>query len=230
MLKNIDRVLISPSIIAADLTTLGEDLRKYNRDIVDLLHIDVMDGNFVPNLTIGPGYIKNLRAHTDIPLDVHLMIERPERTIEQYIETGPWGITINYESTRFPARILDLIREQGIIAGLSINPATPVEAVFDLVPCLDMVLVMSVDPGFYGQPFMAQSIRRIERLSEYLSVNGHDSVSIQVDGGINRDNIASVVKAGAGIIVAGSSAYKHGDINTSVLDLKKSAHKDIHIA
>ena len=156
-------VMISPSIIAGDLSTMGKDVAGFDPSIVDLLHLDVMDGNFVPNLTFGPGYIGNLARHTGIPLDVHLMIEKPENSLESYINLFPWCIVIHYESTRFPARCFSLVRGEGIKAGISINPATPVEAIYDLLPYCDMVLVMSVDPGFYGQAFMETAIPRIEK-------------------------------------------------------------------
>jgi ribulose-phosphate 3-epimerase len=225
MLMNLNnRLLISTSIIATDLTTLGIKLKEFDPDIVDLLHMDVMDGVYVPNLTIGSDYIKSLRSHTDIPFDVHLMIERPENSIERYIEINPWLITIHYESTRFPARILSTIRSSGINSGLSINPATPVEMIFDLMPYIDIILIMSVDPGFYGQSFMDISLRRIEKLFSFINDEGFkEKVAIQVDGGITRDNILQVVEAGARIIVTGSSAFKGGDINKNIKDLKEIA-------
>jgi len=218
------RVRISPSIIATDLTTIGVDAAGYNPAVVDLLHVDVMDGSFVPNLTIGPGFVKSLAAHTDIPLDVHLMIERPELSVESYLALNPEIVTIHYESTRFPARLMRLIRERGAVPGVSINPATPVESVFDILPYAGLVLVMSVDPGFYGQSFMPEALRRIERLAKFLSANGLDgSVDIQVDGGINADTIAAVVRAGARIVVAGAAAFKGGDVNAAVAELKRRA-------
>ena len=203
MLIDTDKIILSPSVIASDLSRLGDAVASFDRDIVDLLHIDVMDGHFVPNLTFGPGYLKNLKLHTDIPLDVHCMIERPEYSVEQYIALAPWCVTIHYESTRFPARVLKTIRDAGINAGLSVNPATPVESIFDLCEYADLVLIMAVDPGFYGQPFMKSSLGRIERLAAFLKNNGlSEKVGIQVDGGISRDTIGGVVRAGARIIVA----------------------------
>lgn len=216
-------IKISPSIIASDLSVFGETVKKFDKNIVDLLHIDVMDGNFVPNLTFGPGYIKGLKDHTDIPLDIHLMIEKPEDSLPGYMELKPWCITFHYEATRFPARLLKLISENGIIAGISINPATPIEAVFDLLQWADMVLVMSVEPGFYGQSFMDTSIGRIKKLSDFIKRQGFENKIIQVDGGINNDNISSVVNAGASVIVAGSSAFKNDEINKNVAVLKKKA-------
>ena len=213
------KVLIAPSIIAADLSIMGELARGFDPAVVDLLHIDVMDGHFVPNITFGPGYIRDLKKHTAIPMDVHLMIDSPERSIDEYLETKPWSVTIHYESTRFPARLLTQIRKTGCIAGLSINPATPVEMIADLLPYADMVLVMSVDPGFFGQSFMEMALGKIRRLGQLIQKAGCGQVRIQADGGINRDNIAEVVKSGAEIIVAGSSAFKGGDVNANVRDL-----------
>ncbi|HPV40918.1 MAG TPA: ribulose-phosphate 3-epimerase [Spirochaetota bacterium] len=217
------KLLISPSIIASDLTTIGEQVRAFDGSIVNLLHLDVMDGNFVPNLTFGPGFISSLKKHTAIPLDVHLMIELPERSIGEYLESKPWVVTIHYESTRFPARILQQIRKAGVLAGIAINPSTPVEAIFDLLPYADMALVMSVDPGFYGQAFMEPAIGRIQKLAAHIRSVPGLKVRIQVDGGIGPDNIAHVVKAGADIVVAGNAAFKGGDVNKNVRELRERA-------
>jgi ribulose-phosphate 3-epimerase len=218
-----NEVIISPSIIASDLSTIGVDAKTYNSDIIDMLHMDIMDGNFVPNLTFGPGFIENLKKHTKIPIDIHLMIEKPENSLARYIELNPEYITLHYESTKYHARYLNLIRENKIKSGLALNPSTPIEVIFDLIEYCDMILIMSVDPGFYGQPFMKQSISKIGRLKEHLLLNGFEKVKIQVDGGINEINIKDVVSAGANIVVAGNSIFKEGDINQNTLKLKKIA-------
>lgn len=220
------KILISPSIIASDLTTIGEQVRGFDPGLIDLLHLDVMDGNFVPNLTFGPGFIASLKTHTGIPLDAHLMIEKPELSIDRYIAAGPWSLTIHHESTRFPARVLQQIREAGIIAGISINPSTPVEAIYDLLPYADMALVMSVDPGFYGQAFMEPAIGRLEKLASFIAASGMPDVRIQIDGGINKENIARVARAGAQIVVVGNAAFKGGDVNKNVKELAERATRD----
>jgi ribulose-phosphate 3-epimerase len=211
---------LSVSIIASDLSNMGNMAKTFDKNLIDYLHVDVMDGHFVPNITIGPGYIKNLKDNADIPLDVHLMIEKPENSVEQYMEIKPWAITIHYESTRFPVRTLNLIRSEGIVAGLTINPSTPVESIYDILEYTDMVLIMSVDPGFYGQSFIESSLNKIEKLSRFRDKNGLDDLLIEVDGGINKENVAEVRKAGADIIVAGNAAFKGGDIHKNARELK----------
>jgi len=213
-------ILLSPSIIASDLSTMGRDVSSFDPTAFDLLHLDVMDGNFVPNLTFGPGYIRALGSHTSIPLDIHLMIERPELSVERYLECAPWCVTIHYESTRFPSRLLQTIRK----AGISINPATPLEAVNDLCGEFDLILVMSVDPGFYGQAFMPAALGRISRLRDRLeSANGGSGALIQVDGGISIKNIGDVAAAGARVIVAGNAVFGADDPNREARELKQAA-------
>ena len=219
-----NNILISPSIIATDLSTLGSRINEFNPEVIDLLHMDVMDGNFVPNITFGPGYIRDLMSHTEIPFDVHLMIDTPEKSIDSFIELKPWVITIHYETTHFPIRLLKLIRDAGIRAGISLNPGTPVQTLYDIIPYADMVLVMSVDPGFYGQSFLETSYTRIHTLFTHMREQGYSHEPlIQVDGGISLENINNVRKAGAEIFVAGKSAFSGIDVNHNVRELKKQA-------
>jgi len=222
MISN-SKIKVSPSVIAGDLTSMGAIVADFDSSVIDLLHMDVMDGHFVPNITFGPAYIKDIAKHTDIPLDVHLMIEKPENSLEEYLKLDPWCTVIHYESTRFPMRCLDVIRKSGSRPGITINPATPVEAVYDVLPYCDMILVMSVDPGFAGQSFMPTALGRIERIRDFAVKNGMNDLMIQVDGGVNNENIKDVVSAGAEIIVAGSSAFKGGDVNKNVINLKNAA-------
>lgn len=220
-----NNILISPSIIATDLSTLGSRIHEFDPDIIDLLHMDVMDGQFVPNMTFGAGYIGNLMSHTKIPFDIHLMIESPEKSIDRFIELNPWVITIHYETTHFPIRLLKLIREAGIRAGISLNPGTPVNSLFDIIPYADMVLVMSVDPGFYGQSFLDISYSRIRSLSSHIQEQKYSQqILIQVDGGVSQQNIGDIAKAGAEIFVAGKSAFEGGNVNRNVYSLKEKIH------
>ncbi len=218
-----DSVMVSPSIIAGDLTTIGRDIAGFDGSVIDLLHMDVMDGHFVPNITFGPGFIGDIKKHTDIPLDIHLMIEKPENSLDEYLRFGPWCTVIHYESTRFPIRCLERIKKSGSRAGITINPATPVESVYDILPYCGMILVMSVDPGFAGQSYMPEATGRIEKIKNFAVSNGLSDLLIQVDGGVNTENIREVVSAGADIIVAGSSAFKGGDVNKNVINLKNAA-------
>jgi ribulose-phosphate 3-epimerase len=217
------QVLVSPSIIASDLSVMGGLVTGFDSSIVDLLHMDVMDGRFVPNITFGPAYIADLMKKTSIPFDVHLMIEQPEGSLDAYLALKPWVITIQYESTRFPARLMTAIRDAGIRSGIAVNPATPVEALFDILSYADMVLIMSVDPGFYGQSFMEPALDRIRRLRERIGQRASGVPLIQVDGGINSGNIGAVCSAGADIVVAGNAAFTGGTVNENVRRLKARA-------
>ena len=210
-----NKIMMSPSLIASDLSNMAAIVKTFDPSIIDLLHLDVMDGNFVPNITFGPGYAKALKAHTDIPLDVHLMIENPEKYVEDFAQSEPWCITFHYEATRFSVRLLQKIRDLKTRSGISINPSTPVESIFDIAVYADMILIMSVEPGFYGQKFIPNSLNKIEKLKKFLCDNKLNAL-IQVDGGINSQNISDVVSAGADIVVAGGSAFVDNLVNENV--------------
>jgi len=215
------KIKLSPSIIATDLSNLGETIKNFDGNLIDLIHVDVMDGFFVPNLTIGPGYIKDLKKQSHIPLDVHLMIEKPEKSIDQYLALKPKYLTLHYESTNFLVRTANLIRQENISPGLAINMQTPLEAIYDLLPLFDLILIMSVDPGFYGQPFIKESLGKIERLSSFLKKEKMDHILIEVDGGLDDKNVSEVIKAGADIIVSGNYLFRENNINIQAEKLLK---------
>ncbi len=215
--------MISPSVIAGDLSIMGETVASLDSSVVDLLHMDVMDGHFVPNITFGPGFIKSLASHSSIPLDIHLMIEKPENSLDDYLNLGPWCTVIHYESTSFPIRCLERIKKAGSKPGITLNPSTPVESLYDILPWCEMVLIMSVEPGFAGQSFMTPALRRIEKIKSFAVKNGLENLLIEVDGGINEENIKDVVSAGAEIAVAGSSAFRGGSVNENIINLKNAA-------
>ncbi len=210
-------IKISPSILSSDFGNLERDIKIVEKGGAEYIHIDVMDGVFVPNMSIGPCVQKSIRNKTDIVFDTHLMIIDPIRYVEDFYKTGSDIITIHYESCDNVEETLEKIRSFGIKAGLSIKPKTPVSAIKHLEGKFDMLLIMSVEPGFGGQAFMPESLDRIREARELWP-----KLDIEVDGGINEDNINSVVKAGANILVAGSAVFK-GDIVESIATLRKNA-------
>jgi ribulose-phosphate 3-epimerase len=201
-----DGALISPSVLNSDLTRLADSLRLLEQAGADFVHLDVMDGNFVPNISIGIPVVASVKAETRLPLDVHLMIDAPERYIDEFVKAGANILTIQVESTRHPHRALQQIREHGIEAGLAINPGTPVEHAIELLELCDLVLVMSVNPGFGGQQFIPTTLRRLRRLRDSIQAGGHDVV-IEVDGGVSTRNAADITSAGANMLVAGTALF-----------------------
>ena len=199
--------IISPSVLAADFSKLGEEVNKVHKAGAQYIHLDVMDGIFVPNISFGPSVIASLRKASDIFFDVHLMITHPERYIKDYVDAGADLITIHYESTFDVKGTVALIKSYGKKAAVSIKPATSPEVIFPLLRELDMVLVMTVEPGFGGQKMMPDMLKKVRAIREYAKENGID-VDIQVDGGITPDNVASAFEAGANVIVAGSAVFK----------------------
>ena len=200
------QIKISPSILSADFSRLGEQVREAEDARVDYIHVDVMDGHFVPNITIGPFIVKALRGVTNIPLDVHLMIDNPELYIKDFSEAGADIITIHQEATPHLHRTIQQIHDLGIKAGVSINPSTSVNTLDEIICSVDLVLVMSVNPGFGGQSYIASSTSKITKIREMLDICG-SSADLQVDGGVNVDTLKEVIFAGANAFVAGSAIF-----------------------
>ncbi len=209
---------IAPSILACNLAFLAEEVRKVEAGGAAVIHVDVMDGHFVPNLTIGVPVLASLRKATRLPLDVHLMIERPEEFIGAFAEAGANRILVHQEATPHLDRALQLIREHGVEAGAVINPATPVAMLKEVLQDVDTVLVMSVNPGFGGQKFLAYSFDKIRELRDLRERHGY-RYRIEVDGGVGTENIAALVAAGAGTFVAGTSIFQSADPAAAVREL-----------
>jgi ribulose-phosphate 3-epimerase len=215
-------VKISPSILAADFSVLGEEVRKLTEAGADFIHIDVMDGNFVPNISFGLPIIKSIRKLTQLPFDVHLMIEEPSRYIDDFIEAGANIITVHYEADRHIDRTVNYIKSKGVKASIALNPGTPVPNLKDLISQLDMVLIMTVNPGFGGQKFIDYTKNKVKELKE-LAKEFNKDLLIQVDGGIDASNISEITACGANVIVAGSSVFKDGKVSENLKALKEAA-------
>ncbi|NEZ46016.1 ribulose-phosphate 3-epimerase [Clostridium niameyense] len=214
-------VRIAPSILSADFSRLGEDIKTIEKFGADVVHIDVMDGMFVPNISFGVPVMKSIRGLTNMPFDVHLMIEEPGRYVEQFAKAGADIITVHYESDRHVDRTINYIKSLGVKAAIALNPGTPVSLIKDLISSLDMVLIMSVNPGFGGQKYINYSLDKIKEVKA-LSEKYNPNLLIEVDGGINKENIKEVVDAGANVIVAGSSVFKNGEVEKNIKLLKEA--------
>jgi ribulose-phosphate 3-epimerase len=201
---------IAPSILSADFTRLGEEIRAAEAAGADMLHLDVMDGHFVPNITIGPFIVEAIRKTTELPLDVHLMIEEPDRYLKDFISAGAAYLTVHVEASVHLHRTVQWIKESGVRAGVSLNPATPVWSLEPILPDLDLVLVMSVNPGFGGQGFIPQCMEKIRTMKKIIKDRGLP-VLIEVDGGVKPGNAREIMDAGADILVMGSAFFSSGD-------------------
>jgi ribulose-phosphate 3-epimerase len=216
--KTID---IAPSILSADFARLGEELEAVERGGATILHVDVMDGHFVPNITIGLPVVKSIASSTRLPIDAHLMISEPGRYADKFVAAGAAMISVHFEADKHLHRTLMSIKAAGAQPGVAVNPATPVESLEEALHFVDYVVVMSVDPGFGGQQFIPTSLQKVRRLRRMIDERGLN-VRIEIDGGIDRNNIAQVVAAGAEIVVAGSAVFHEPSAETAVRELREA--------
>ncbi|MDI6797142.1 MAG: ribulose-phosphate 3-epimerase [Desulfatibacillaceae bacterium] len=214
--------LIAPSILSADFSRLGDEIRAVEQAGADWIHIDVMDGCFVPNITIGPLVVEAAKKVTKLPLDVHLMIERPERYIDDFVKAGADIITVHPEACIHLNRTLCAIREHNIKAGVTLNPSTPLSCLDWILEYCDVVMLMSVNPGFGGQSFIENTLPKITQLVELIRHSNANAL-IEVDGGVNSDTIAGISRAGADVFVAGSAVFKSKNYKATIENLKKLA-------
>lgn len=218
-----NKITVAPSILSADFGNLNHDIARVAQGGADLLHVDVMDGHFVPNISIGPGVIKCIRRASDLIFDVHLMISEPLRYVEEFAAAGADHITFHLESNDDPATVIRAIRSLGCTAGISVKPGTPPEAVHPFLPDLDLVLVMTVEPGFGGQSFRQEQLSKIRALKQRIA-DLKFPIHLEVDGGIDADTAVSAAAAGANMLVAGTSVYRNPKgIAEAICDLKKAS-------
>jgi ribulose-phosphate 3-epimerase len=213
---------IIPSVLSADFARLADEIARVERGGARLLHLDVMDGHFVPNLTIGPPVVESIRKATQLHLDVHLMIENPERYVEIFVQAGADSVSVHYEAARHLDGTLELIRKAGAKAGIVLNPATPIEVLEDAVQVADYVLLMSVNPGFGGQkliPYVLDKVRRLDRIRREKNL----PLLIEIDGGVHLENLAEVVRAGCDWIVTGSAIFHSADSEATVRTMREIA-------
>ncbi|MHC6179566.1 ribulose-phosphate 3-epimerase [Clostridium sp. JNZ X4-2] len=213
-------IKIAPSILSADFSKLGEEIKFLDKCGADLIHIDVMDGNFVPNISFGVPVIKSIRKFTGLTFDVHLMIQEPARYVKDFVEAGADIITVHFEADKHLDRTVNYIKSLGVKAAVALNPATLTDNIKYLIPCLDMVLIMSVNPGFGGQKYIEYCSQKIKEVKN-LSYKYNKDLMIEVDGGISKYNIGSAVENGADVIVAGSAVFKDGNVKDNIKQLRE---------
>jgi ribulose-phosphate 3-epimerase len=216
------RVKVAPSILAADFSRLGEEIRAVEAAGADYIHVDVMDGRFVPNISMGPVVVEAARKVTRLPIDVHLMIVEPERYVEAFAKAGANLLTVHVEASPHLHRTLQQIRSLGVKPAVVLNPATPLSSIEEVLGEVDQILVMSVNPGFGGQAFIEKSVERVRKLSQMLKAHGlEDRVDIEIDGGINAETAPRVVEAGATVLVAGSAIFGQPDYAEAIAALRR---------
>jgi ribulose-phosphate 3-epimerase len=217
-------IRIAPSLLASDFTILGKQVVEAENGGADWIHLDVMDGHFVPNITFGPPLVSAVRGCTKLPLDVHLMIEEPEKLLSSFRSAGADIITVHQETCPHLYRTIQIIKESGSKAGVALNPSTPVATIQEIIDEIDLILIMTVEPGFGGQSFIKNSLKKIQETREMINRSKRD-IFLEVDGGIDRNTARSVIEAGANVLVAGTSVFKAKSIKKAIMSLRNAVNE-----
>jgi len=224
-MPNASRIKIAPSLLSADFRNLEKQIRLVERGGADWIHLDIMDGHFVPNITFGPFIVKAVRSLTKLPLDAHLMIERPEKYLSAFRDAGVDRITVHVETCRHLRRTIEQIKELGMKAGVTLNPPTPAKVLKNIVPHVDLVLVMTVNPGFSGQRFIEPMLAKISEVSAMIKQTGRRTIELEVDGGVDEHNAGLIVSKGATVLVAGNSIFSRKSIPAAIRRLRLAARR-----